>query len=120
MKKIELNINSLKTEKAKRLDELNSLVYGLDCTVDNPLFVEQMQIAKELAGELQKDNPKFIFALKHWDANEVDFICKLATGTSLDGEFGMDDDEPRALNIDATGYFEHDDYCKLFEGVILP
>lgn len=116
MEKIELNVNSLKTKKAKRLEELNSLVLDLDCTVDNPLFVEQMQIAKELAGELQKDNPKFIFTLKHWDENEVSFICKLATGTSLDGEFGMDVGE-KGLHIDETGYFEYDDWCELFEEV---
>ncbi|WP_323595070.1 hypothetical protein [Aliarcobacter butzleri] len=40
---MELNLDCLKTEKAKRLEELNSLVHGLDCTINNKLFVEQMK-----------------------------------------------------------------------------
>ncbi|MGJ0288295.1 hypothetical protein [Aliarcobacter cryaerophilus] len=52
MKNIELNVNCLKSDKAKRLKELESMVYELDCTVDSQLFVEQMQIAVKRSAKL--------------------------------------------------------------------
>jgi hypothetical protein len=100
-----LNVSCLKTDKAKRLKELNSMSIGLDSGVDNVIFKEQIKLAKELVSELQKDNQKFIFALKNWDDNQVSFICKPATFTSLDGEFGINF-EYQALDIDVNGYFE--------------
>lgn len=82
---------------------------GLDCTIDNVIFKEQIKLAKELVGELQKDNQKFIFAIKEWEDNQVSFICKPATFTSLDGEFGMNF-EYQVLDIDVNGYFEFEDF----------
>ena len=100
-----LNVSCLKTDKAKRLKELNSMSIGLDSTIDNVIFKEQINLAKDLVSELQKDNQKFIFALKNWDDNQVSFICKPATFTSFDGEFGINF-EYQALDIDVNGYFE--------------
>ncbi|MCG3654659.1 hypothetical protein [Aliarcobacter butzleri] len=111
---MELNLDCLKTEKAKRLEELDSLVYDLDCTIDSPLFVEKMDLARELLGELDKTNPNFIFAVKEWDYNQVSFICKLATGTSLDGEFGHSN-EYNVLHIGLDGYFEHEEFLEMME-----
>ena len=111
---MELNLDCLKTEKAKRLEELDSLVHGLDCTINNKLFVEQMKLANELLFNLREDNPKFIFAIKHWDENEINFICKPATYTSLDDAFGSSD-EYKVLNIDVNGYYEHDEFLEMME-----
>lgn len=111
---MELNLDCLKTEKAKKLEELDCLVHGLDCTINNPLLVEQMALARELLGEMDKTNPNFIFAVKEWDYNQVSFICKLATGTSLDGEFGHSD-EYKVLHIGVDGYFEYEKFLEMME-----
>ncbi len=107
-------MSCLKTDKAKRLKELNNMSIGLDCIIDNVIFKGQIKLAKELVGELQKDNQEFILAIKEWEDNQVSFICKLATFTSFDGTFGMNF-EYQALDIDVNGYFEFEDFEEMIK-----
>ena len=107
-------MSCLKTDKAKRLKELNNMSIGLDCTIDNVIFKGQIKLAKELVGELQKDNQEFILAIKEWEDNQVSFICKLATFRSFDGRFGMNF-EYQSLDIDVNGYFEFEDFEEMIK-----